>query len=85
VHKKLDVVRPCQGVIAEGELHGRRFEIPNPSRDDLRAFVGREGLLRSDDDDMPGPLYRCAVGLYYHCVFTLLAEINSLMLATIQC
>jgi hypothetical protein len=50
-------------MIAKGELHGRRFKILNPGRDDLWAFVGREGLLRSDDDDMPGPLYLCAVGL----------------------
>ena len=61
--KKLDVVRPCEGVIAEGELHGHRFEILNPSGNDLWAFIGREGLLRSDDDDMPGQLYLCAVGL----------------------
>jgi hypothetical protein len=61
--KKLNVVRPCEGVIAEGELHGRRFEILNPGRDDLWAFVGGEGLLRSDDDDMTCQLYLCAVGL----------------------
>jgi hypothetical protein len=63
VDKKLDVVRPCEGVIAEGELHRRRFEIPNPGGDDLWTFVGLERLLRSDDDDMPGFLYLGAVGL----------------------
>jgi hypothetical protein len=63
VDEKLDVVRPCQGVIAEGELHGRRLEILNPSGDDLWAFIGRKGLLRSNNDDMPGQLYLCPVGL----------------------
>ena len=63
VDKKLDLVRPGERVIAEGELHGRRSEILNPGGDDLWAFSEREGLLRSDDDDMPGPLYLCAVGL----------------------
>jgi hypothetical protein len=63
VDKKLDVVRPCEGVIAESEFHGRRFEILNPGGDDLWTFVGGEGLLRSDDDDMPGQLYLRAVGL----------------------
>jgi hypothetical protein len=44
VDKKLDIVRPCEGVIAEGELHGRRFEILNPGGDDLWAFLDFRSL-----------------------------------------
>jgi len=64
VDKKLDGGGPCKRMIAEGELHRRGFEISYPRGDNFGAYVGRERLLRPDDDDMPGAIKYCAVGLY---------------------